>query len=80
MDSDFGTISVHILGARPKTLNGIYERDGTCDGVWTYSKNGVYQNSDVKCIIYRVSCTNIKQWLISLDADLLCLSQRSFAK
>jgi hypothetical protein len=75
MDSDFGTISVHILGARPDTLNGIYERDGKSDGVWTYSKNGVYQNSDVKCTIYRVSCTNKKQWLISLDADFFGLSQ-----
>ena len=79
--------SVRVNGAGLDGANGIYVRDGTCDGALKFTKKGFWRGGEKTFSLYRYNMGG-KRWFISTvpdgsepgtksDKDLYCTSTSS---
>eukprot|EP00537_Pseudo-nitzschia_pungens_P003953 CAMPEP_0172367922 /NCGR_PEP_ID=MMETSP1060-20121228/24635_1 /TAXON_ID=37318 /ORGANISM="Pseudo-nitzschia pungens, Strain cf. cingulata" /LENGTH=3187 /DNA_ID=CAMNT_0013092347 /DNA_START=34 /DNA_END=9597 /DNA_ORIENTATION=- len=60
-------LSIRVSNAGYTHVNGLYERDGRCEGVDKYSRLGLYKGTNSKFSIFKCNVSNNTQhWYISM--------------
>lgn len=62
--------NVRVSNAGNKDVNGLYSRDGHCEGVVKYSRFGMYKGKECKFSLFKCNVSNNTQhWYISVVPD-----------
>eukprot|EP00536_Pseudo-nitzschia_multiseries_P011383 jgi/Psemu1/326427/estExt_fgenesh1_pg.C_3830003 len=60
-------VSIRVSNAGHADVNGLYERDGHCEGVGKYSRFGLYKGENSKYSLFKCNVSNNTQhWYISV--------------